>query len=183
MAWRHYFICLKCFKHLTYITENEMPVSPGRTHQQAIENGAVQFGKDNSIPESCSGFGEIIYCSGYNVKHNINCAPSHKGTEELVPYAPASAPPEWGDFCTRVENGWQTFVNGNYAPALRGVNNNREYRTPPAVKNILQSSGGTVKIGNATYSISNSLTAGVSLHRTIPQNHQVGNMKSFIFHL
>jgi hypothetical protein len=183
MAWKHSFRCLKCGKHLTFLTEYEMPVQPGRTHGEALDNGAVHTVGNNTIPDNCSGFGLIVYCSGYDIQNNRDCVPGHKGSYEVVVSAPSAAPPEWGDFCTRVQNGWQNFVNSNYSPALRGVNNFREYHVPPSVSNILRSSGGMVRIGEAVYTVSDSRIAGVSLHRTIPAVHQVGNMKSYIFHL
>jgi hypothetical protein len=111
------------------------------------------------------------------------CVPAHQGSALFEPAPEPKGDPVWQAFADRVNAAWDLFVANNYAPAFRGANNNREYRPPTGVSRHLQGSQGAVVIRGATYTISNSLTAGVSLHRTIPVTHQVGNMRSFIYHL
>ncbi len=90
---------------------------------------------------------------------------------------------EWADFTARVSAGWTAFSNSNWAPALRGVNNNRQYRAPDSVKARLRRSGGSIMINGAIYTISHSNTAGVSLHRSLPTNVRRIGFESYIFHL
>lgn len=181
MASRHYFRCAGCGKHLTYVTEHEMAVQPGRTHEEALDNGAQPAAARDPGPPGCMGL--ITYCSGFDIQSNRACVPAHRGTESIAVAQPPAADPNWNDFAGRVTAAWTAFVNSGYSPARRGANNFGEYHPPPSVLGVLQRSGGAVLINGATYIVSNSLTAGVSLHRTIPAAHQAGTIRSFIFHL
>jgi len=127
--------------------------------------------------------GELIFCSGFNVKANKNCQPAHKGTESFLPAPTVVNSPEWLDFVARVSGAWGNFAASGYNVAQRGANHHREYRVPPSVQQRLQASGGVINIIGATYTVANSLTAGVSLHRAIPPAHQTATVRSFIFHM
>lgn len=192
--YKHYFRCAACGKHIFITSESDIPGSPGRTHADALENGTKLFRDDPDDPDdpSCGGLGVMRYCSGTNLSSGgdwkkpgdyVNCTAHTRGTEEIRVHTPSAPPVEWTDFGTRVDNAWQAFVNSGYSPALRGVNNHREYRTDAKVSNILRASGGVVSINGGVYSVSTSLSAGVSLKRGIPPAHQQGNMVSFIWHL
>jgi hypothetical protein len=182
MPFRHWFICSapSCRKHVVIVTENELPVQPGRTHGEALENGALPMPKGSTGGEGCLGV--LSYCSGYQMKENRACTLHSHGTDNFMVPPPATVDPAWTDFAQRVNNAWQAFAASGYNVALRGANNYREYKAPPPVLGILQTSGGVVSINGAYYTISNSLTAGVSLHRPIPGGG-TGNIRSFIFHL
>jgi hypothetical protein len=181
MAFRHWFMCLAptCGKHIVFMTEESMPVQPGRTHGEALENGGQPM-PANSGGTGC--LGALIYCAGYQPKTKKDCTIHKRGTEEFAPQPVVAVDPAWTDFATKVTNAWQAFQNSGWNLALRGANNYGEYRAPPGVKNILQRSGGVVVINGGTYTVSNSLTAGVSLHRQIPGGG-FGAVQSFIYHL
>lgn len=188
--YKHYYRCGLCGKHVTSLTEGNVPSPPALRHDEALEEGGRPAASGDPLSTTC--IGQLSFCSGAQLVDKANwqkpesyrnCVPAHAGTVYFAP-APEPAPnPDWTDFAGRVGTAWAAFVAGGYAPALRGVNNNREYKAPAKVKQVLQGSGGAVTIGDAVYTISNSLHAGVSLHRPIPAAYQIGNMRSFIFHL
>ena len=175
------------------ISESELPVSVGLTHQEALENGAKLVTSDPDKLE-CGGIGRVSYCSGTQLapgkagdwqkaESYKTCHPSHKGTEAIQVHSPSAAPAEWVSFALRVDAAWNAFVASGYSPKLRGVNNFREYKVTAKVSEILRSSRGAVMINGAPYVVAESSSAGVSLKRPIPAAHQAGNMLSFIFHL
>lgn len=181
MPYEHYFRCAACQKHVIYVTLEAVPVQPGATHGAALKGGAFPaVKKDAGVGDSC--IGRLAYCSGFDKMGKPTCPP-HPGTRELAPPPEPPANPDWTDFAGRVSAAWLAFVDSGYAPAKRGANNNREYKATPAVLGVLQSANGVVRIGGAVYVVSNSFTAGVSLHRPIPAAHQSGHMLSFIYHL
>lgn len=61
--YRHYFVCGSCARHMITISESELPVSVGLTHQEALENGAKLVTSDPDKLE-CGGIGRVSYCSG-----------------------------------------------------------------------------------------------------------------------
>lgn len=184
--YKHFFVCRACGKHVFTLSDDDVPVSPGLTHEEALANGTA-FGNGASQAPSCGGLGAMQYCPGflYGSKDGsvTSCGVQHKGTEKQFVPVPQGTPAEWTTFCEKVSAAWAAFVNSGYSPAMRGANNNREYKTGDAVRSVLQGSGGTVTINGAAYAISNSETAGASLKRAIPENKVVGNIRSFIFHL
>lgn len=182
MAARHYFLCGACKKHVTYVTEFDAVDQPGRTHSEALTNGGVPAARRDVGGEHCLGV--LTYCSGVDVTNNMRpCGTHARGTEILHVRPVPTGNKDWVDFERRVSTAWNAFVASGYSLALRGVNNHREYRPTPAVHRVLQGGGGVVQIDGAVYVVSNSLTAGVSLHRSIPAAHRHGNAQSFIFHL
>ena len=180
MTWKHYFQCGSCGKHLNTITDYDAPWIPGRTHKEALEEGAFPAVTKDAGGESCLGV--MTYCSGYDVKNEKRCPSHSKGSEKAQVRNPPKNP-EWNAFCDRVTAGWTAFVRSGYSASKRGVNNFREYKPSAKVMGVLQNAQGAVKIDGAVYTISNSKTSGASLHRTIPAAYQAGNMKSFIYHL
>jgi hypothetical protein len=164
---------------VVFITENQQPVQPGRTHGEALDNGALAMPK-GSGGDGC--LGALTYCSGFNMATNSKCTLHTNGTDSFMVTPPATIDPAWADFAQRVSAAWGAFASSGYNLALRGANNFREYKAPPAVLQVLQGSGGVVSINGAVYTISNSLTAGVSLHRPIPDGGS-GYARSFIYHL
>ena len=181
MPYRHWFMCgaPNCGKHVVFMTENQLPVQPGRTHGEALDNGAQPM-PANSGGAGCLGL--LRFCAGFDMRTNRNCTIHTRGTENFQPQPVQVVDPAWTDFTQRVHAAWTAFQNSNWNLALRGANNFGEYRATPSVRNILQASGGLVVIQGGTYTISNSLSAGVSLHRPIPGGG-FGNVQSFIFHL
>ena len=181
MPYRHWFMCVapNCRKHVVFMTESELVAQPGRTHGEALENGAQPM-PANSGGTGCLGL--LQPCAGFDMKTNKSCTIHTRGTDTINPQPVQSTDPAWTDFTTRVHNAWSAFQNSNWNLQLRGANNFGEYRAPPAVRNVHQASGGLVVINGGTYTISNSLTAGVSLHRQIPGGG-FGNVQSFIYHL
>lgn len=175
MAFKHYFRCGTCGYHVTFATTDAPPVQPGRTHDEAIKNGALKMGANDPSPMGCIGV--ISYCSGMDPKTLIPCPSHHPGTEKLYdPPAPV-ANPEWTTFAGIVQAAWQLYVNSNYAMTLRGPNHDHSYHPGPGVRTVLQGSGGVVKIHGGLYTVSNSLTSGASLKRDA-----VGHA-TFIYHL
>jgi hypothetical protein len=175
MYYKHYFICGKCKTHLTYKTDVELPISPGRTHWEALENGADLMTKGSVAGPTCLGV--MSYCAGFD-KMGHPCGGNHKKGTDIFqdPPAPPSNP-DWDDFVNRVNAAWQVYVNSGYAPAHRGPNHDRSYKVPNRVSAVLQASGGMVQIGGGYYSSSTSLTSEASLKRN------AGNHHTFIFHL
>jgi hypothetical protein len=132
-------------------------------------------------PRDCIGV--LTYCSGFDIRRNAPCVPTHRGTLTFNPPPPPAHNQEWEDFAGRVSAAWTVFASSGYNLALRGANNHREYRAPSGVLAVLRNSGGAVVISGGLYSLATSFTADVSLHRTIPAAHQAGNIRSFIYHL
>jgi hypothetical protein len=179
--YKHYFRCAACRKHAVTFTEEATPWVPARTHGAALEAGASPAVKNDDSGEDCLGV--LSYCSGVDPRTFARCGMQHGGSERFEPPEEPKDNPEWTDFVGRVAAAWAAFVESGYDPARRGANNNREYRAPGGVRQGLQRSGGVVSIGGAAYVVSNSRHADVSLHRPIPAAYQVGNIRSFIFHL
>jgi hypothetical protein len=180
--YKHFFRCGYCGSHVVTFTEESIPVPPARLHGEALDSGALPAITKNTAGTECPGV--LSFCSGVRLDAKFTPCnnPQHKGTEQFQPQPEPKEDPEWNDFVQRVDAGWQNFVASGYSPALRGVNNHHEYRLPTAVSRRLQSAQGAIIIGGVTYTISNSLSAGASLHRKIPTAHQIGNIRSYIFH-
>jgi len=177
---KHYFRCSACGKHVVSYTEESLPLQPGSTHGKALENGGSPAMSNDTGSAGC--LGALTYCSGVAATPPFApCVPPHPGSVLLQPQPEPIADPNWTEFAQKVSNAWSAFVNSGYSPTLRGANNHREYTVKPSVRNRLQA--GVVMIGKGVYTVSSSLHADVSLHRPIPAAHQVGNIRSFIFHL
>lgn len=186
MAFEHYFICIACQQHIKTVTEESAPFQPGLTHNQAASNGAlstIRSSRSSKPIDATSCLGQIVYCSGFNVKANKKCVPAHKGTVELKTAPKPKPDPDWEKFTDKVSQAWESFVESGYNLAKRGVNNKKEYKLSQKVRSRLSNAGGTLNIAGGTYTVSESTTAGVSLHRAIPNKHTNGYIKSFIFHL
>ncbi len=181
MFYKHYFLCENCKKHIITVTEWDTPWIGASFHRDALKNGAIAAASNETGGETCPG--RVTYCSGYDVKAGRNCAPGHRGSQQIHIRPKPTGNADWEAFCGRVTAAWDAFVQSGYSSAARGANNHREYKPTPGVLRVLQGAQGAVNVNDAIYTISNSLTAGVSLHRSIPAQYQRGNMKSFIYHL
>jgi len=175
VVFQHYFRCAACGYHVTYCTQDNTPVQPGRTHGDALSNGAVKLG--SADPSGAGCLGVLSYCSGMDIKTMKPCVPTHAGTKQVSDPPPPPANPDWSDLVGRVQTAWQVYVNSGYAMAQRGPNHDRSYRPGNGVRLVLQGAGGVVNISGATYTVSNSLTSDASLKRNVP------GQATFIFHL
>lgn len=180
--YKHYFRCAKCGGHVVTYTDGSAPWQPANTHGGAIEGGASPMHPRDTAGSNCLGV--LTYCAGSDPGNEYKpCAPPHRGSEPVPVAAETRADPDWDAFAAKVTAAWNAFVASGYSPGMRGANNFREYRAPSGVLARLRAARGAVAIGGATYTISNSLHADVSLHRAIPAARQAGNIRSFVFHL
>jgi hypothetical protein len=179
--YKHYFRCGTCGQHVVTYTEDSVPWLPAPTHYKALEEGATKAVTNNAGGDSCLGV--LSYCSGVLPRTGGPCGLQHRGSVHLQPAPEPVNDPNWDDLVARVTAAWNAFVASNYSPALRGANNTRQYRPQNSVRARLQQAQGVVNIGGTAYTIAPSDTADVALHRPIPAQHQVGYIRSFIFHL
>ena len=172
----HEFVwkCRTCGTHIRITGESGVLVSPGRTHEDAETNG-------DPVSTSNSPQQTVMKCGGFGLMEFVKSTKIHQAA------APAAQPPEWTNFAERVKDHWDQFVRSGYAARYRGVNNRGtagRQDTPQAVKRILQSSNGSVRIYGATYMISTSNSGDVSLKRNIPESRRPSpEIKSFIYHV
>lgn len=183
MTKPHKFIykCVVCGTETSVLGESGTVVSPGATHGEAVRNGMSVYGEERingasriasrntEMKDICGGFGRMVFV--------------RSATYNPQP-PPVTTPAGWDDFAARVHGFWQAFKNSGYDVALRGVNNRGTtgYQAIPDKIRTYLSNHQTVNINGGTYTVSNSVSGGVSLHRTIPVRGQNGTVCSFIYH-
>ncbi len=176
VVYEHYYRCAACQKHVKFRTEDSVPVQPGRTHGEALNNGAIKYAPNDPPGTGC--IGALSFCSGVIIPSMKPCGTGHQGgTVQIADPPPPPANPDWSDLVNRIQAAWQLYVNSGYAMVNRGPNHDRSYRPGNGVRMVLQGSGGVVTINGALYTVSNSLTSDASLKRNVP------GQATFIFHL
>jgi len=175
VVFKHYFRCAGCGYHVIYCTEGAVPVQPGRTHGDALKNGAVSSTEHDASPPGCIGV--LSYCSGMDPKTLKPCPTAHPGTKQVSDPPPPTPNPDWNDFADRVQAAWVVYVNSGYDVASRGPNHDRAFHPGQGVQRVLQGSAGVLTIHGGLYTVSNSLTSDASLKRNVP------GQATFIYHL
>jgi hypothetical protein len=150
--------------------ESGVPVSPGFTHGEAVDNGTAINSDVDSF--ACKGLGKMLYSSSVVI---------------MPPPQPPAPPAGWDVFCQRVDQGWQAFRNSGWDTTLRGINNRgtpQYVATAQPIRTYIRNNNGIIVISGGTYFSAESSTAGVSLKRTIPSSANVPpTIRAYIYHL